>query len=307
LGVRAWREQLGEHVGRKAQPSAAAIDSQSVKTPTVGGERGFDGGKQVKGRKRHTLVDTMGNLLKVIVTAANMADGKAAIALFKQLPQPLFRRLRRIWADGGYRGEFVEWVTQKFKKIVVDITLRSDNPKGFEVVPFRWVVERSLAWLEPIGARVKSMNTSPNTARASFMQRLFIGCCGVWPLLTEGTAGQREIVLYPSFSNGFLRTEWLMLVQYRLGVWGLRSTAAGRWIGGLHHQPDCKSRIHRIYPFRTYTTAGNLRPLTCISPRRSAFTESPNCRMTPSSTKIWPASARSWRRFARFTVSPMAV
>ena len=89
----------------------------------------------------------MGNLLKVIVTAANMADGKAAIELLKHLPKALFRRLRRIWADGGYRGEFVEWVATKFKKIVVDITLRSDGTKGFEVVPFRWVVERSLAWL----------------------------------------------------------------------------------------------------------------------------------------------------------------
>ncbi len=141
------REQVRTQVGRPAQPSAASVDSQSVKTTAVGGDRGFDGGNQVKGRKRNFLVDTMGNLLKVLVTAANMNDGKAAMALLKTLPKVLFKRLKRIWADGGYRGEFVEWVATKYKKIVVDITLRSDDLKGFEVIPFRWVVERSFAWL----------------------------------------------------------------------------------------------------------------------------------------------------------------
>jgi putative transposase len=67
--------------------------------------------------------------------------------VLKTLPKVLFKRLRRIWADGGYRGEFVEWVAKKFKKIVVAITLRRDDLKGFEVIPWRWVVERSFAWL----------------------------------------------------------------------------------------------------------------------------------------------------------------
>lgn len=137
----ALREQVRVKDSRKAQPSAASIDSQSVKTTAVGG-------KLVKGRKRHLLVDTMGNLLKVMVTAANLNDGQAAILLLSVLPKVLFKRLQRIWADGGYRGAFVEWVAENFKKVIVDITLRCDNQRGFEVVPFRWVVERSFAWLD---------------------------------------------------------------------------------------------------------------------------------------------------------------
>lgn len=119
-----------------------------MKTTAVGGEeRGFDGGKLVKGRKRHILVDTLGNLLKVLVTAANLADAQAARQLLAQLPTALFQRLKRIWADGGYRGECVEWVQQHFNEVVVEITLRSDTQKGFQVVPWRWVVERTFAWL----------------------------------------------------------------------------------------------------------------------------------------------------------------
>ncbi len=141
------REQVREAADRKAQPSLVIIDSQSVKTTEVGGEHGFDGGKKVNGRKRHIAVDTMGNLLKVLAHAANIGERDGAKRLLEELPEPLWERLEKILADGGYDGtDFQAWVKDTFG-VDLEISLRPRDAKGFVVVPLRWVVERTFAWL----------------------------------------------------------------------------------------------------------------------------------------------------------------
>jgi putative transposase len=143
----ALREQRRISAGRKAQPSLAIIDSQSVKTTEVGGEHGFDGGKKVNGRKRHIFVDTMGNLLSVLAHAANIGERAGAEQLLLKVPEPLWSRLEKILADGGYEGaDFQAWVKATFG-VDLEISLRPREKKGFVLVPIRWVVERTFAWL----------------------------------------------------------------------------------------------------------------------------------------------------------------
>jgi len=122
------------------------IDSQSSKTTESGGARSYDGGKKITGRKRHTLTDTLGNLLVVVVHPAGVADCAGAKAVFQALPLMWQRRLQVVWADGGYEGALWVWVYSLFR-IVLAIVKRSSDQAGFVVLPKRWVVERSFAWL----------------------------------------------------------------------------------------------------------------------------------------------------------------
>ena len=134
-----------EKEGRHKHATAGAIDSQSVKTTSVPSSRGFDAGKKINGRKRHILVDTLGLLIAVAVTAANIQDRDGAKLLLKAI-KGSGKKIRKIWVDGGYRGELVKWVKSKCR-IVLEVVLRSEEAKGFVLLPRRWVVERTFAWL----------------------------------------------------------------------------------------------------------------------------------------------------------------
>ena len=139
------RDQVRKDAGREAGPSAAVIDSQSVKTTEAGGPRGFDAGKQVNGRKRHIVVDTMGLLLAVVVHTAAIQDRDGAKLVMMKIAGR-FPSLKLIWADGAYAGQLIDWV-KAFGDWILHIVKRPASQKGFVVLPRRWVVERTLAWI----------------------------------------------------------------------------------------------------------------------------------------------------------------
>lgn len=140
------RARTREKAGRHKHPTAGCIDSQSVETTLVPGIRGFDAGKHVMGRKRHILVDTFGLLLAVLVTAASVSDPAGARQLLSRLGG-FCKNLRKIWADGTYRGELLNWVAAHFR-FRIEPVLPPKGQKGFQVLPRRWVVERTFAWCD---------------------------------------------------------------------------------------------------------------------------------------------------------------
>ena len=147
--LRCLRRRERKRIGRLADPSALIIDSQSVKASTTAtADVGYDAGKRIRGRKRHILVDSQGNLIDVVVLAADIQDRDGAKVILKRLAHTL-TGVRVIWADGGYRGQLMSWVRQLRQRNRIDLCIVEKDPdrKGFAVLPRRWVIERTNAWM----------------------------------------------------------------------------------------------------------------------------------------------------------------
>lgn len=155
------RGLVREEAGRDPEPTAAIVDSQSVRAAATvpASSRGYDAGKKVPGRKRHIVVDCLGLLLAVMVTTASVQDRHAAAPLLKRV-RDRHRKIVLVWADGGYAGRLVVWAKEKLQ-LTMQIVKRSDDVSEFVVLPRRWCVERTFAWLFRSRRLVRDYETLP--------------------------------------------------------------------------------------------------------------------------------------------------
>ncbi|MFJ9713903.1 IS5 family transposase [Streptomyces sp. NPDC101234] len=160
------RERTREAAGRDPEPTAGIIDAQSVKAAASvpAASRGFDGGKKVNGRKRHIVVDALGLLLAVMVTAASVTDREAGETLLTRLRERHWR-ITIVWADGGYTGRLVD-LAHDVLGLALSVVKRSDDTTGFVVLPKRWLVERTFAWLMRSRRLARDYEGRPDSSEA---------------------------------------------------------------------------------------------------------------------------------------------
>lgn len=184
------RDRVREKEGRSPDPSAAIVDSQSVRAAAnvPRSTSGWDGGKKVGGRKRHLAVDCLGLVLVVLVTAASVQDRDAAVSLLERLRRVYFS-VRLVWADGGYAGRLVDWAAGKLQ-LTLQIVKRSDDTTGFVVLPRRWVVERTLSWLMRSRRLVRDYETLPAMHEAMVLWSMTM-------LMSSRLAGRRRDAFIP--------------------------------------------------------------------------------------------------------------
>jgi len=188
------RRKVRKQAGKSSQPTAAIIDSQSVKTAGYGGVCGYDAGKKIKGRKRHILVDTLGLVIGLHVHAGNIQDRDGAKELINRVKHTL-TKLELIWADGGYRGKLISWVKET-TGWALEIIKRNDDVKGFEVLPKRWIVERTFGWFSQNRRLAKDYEVTIRNSKAMIQVTMI-------HLMTRRIAARRSAMRkYQVFSCG---------------------------------------------------------------------------------------------------------